>query len=278
MWSGATSIEFSTNGTQLYGFAGDGGSVLYHFNVNSNGITLASGMELSLGNYADFRCSAGRLFASNGSVYDPETGVPIGFGYFQKLPALDPALGLALFSHTGAVQVLRTRDLVRTGSIAVNGYPAGTNVTRWGDDGVAYSSGSWLVLVRSQLITDTDLDGMPDAWERIHFPGLDPASIAPGDDPDGDGFTSLAEWQAGTNPHDPDSSLRLGPARLDGGDAVLRFATVAGRRYSVQASANPNGGWLTIAQDIIGTGGNIFLNDPAVVSAPHRFYRLMLAP
>jgi hypothetical protein len=278
MWSGATSIEFSTNGTRLYGFAGDGGSVLYHFNVDSNGITLANGMELSLGYYADFRCSAGRLFANNGRVYDPETGAEIGFGYSQKLPALDSTLGIALFCHTGAVQVLRTRDLVRLGSVAVSGYAAGTNMTRWGADGIAYSTPSYLVLVRSALVTDTDLDGLPDAWERTHFPGLDPSSIAPGEDPDGDGFTNLAEWQAGTNPHDPDSSLRLGPAHLHGGDALLTFATVAGRRYSIQASANPHGGWLTIAQDIIGTGGIISINDPAVALAPHRFYRLMLAP
>jgi hypothetical protein len=59
---------------------------------------------------------------------------------------------------------------------------------------------------------------------------------------------------------------------------VLTFGTVAGRRYSIQASANPIGGWLTIAQDIIGTGGIISINDPAVAAAPHRFYRLMLAP
>jgi len=50
---------------------------------------------------------------------------------------------------------------------------------------------------------DTDADGLPDAWELQYFGTL---SYGPADDPDGDGFTNLQEYQAGTNPADAGSS------------------------------------------------------------------------
>ena len=51
-------------------------------------------------------------------------------------------------------------------------------------------------------IVDTDHDGFPDSWENAHFSGL---TQGPTDDPDGDGFDNLAEFNAGTDPMDPNS-------------------------------------------------------------------------
>jgi hypothetical protein len=44
---------------------------------------------------------------------------------------------------------------------------------------------------------DTDADGLPDVWELNGFGSL---NYGPNDDPDGDGYTNLQEYQAGTNP------------------------------------------------------------------------------
>ncbi len=50
--------------------------------------------------------------------------------------------------------------------------------------------------------SDTDLDGLLDAWENEHFGDLE---ATPEGDPDGDGLANLTEQNAGTDPNEGDS-------------------------------------------------------------------------
>ncbi len=54
---------------------------------------------------------------------------------------------------------------------------------------------------------DTDLDGLPDAWELRYFGGLGQANWS--DDSDQDGFNNLQEYGADTNPTNSNSCLRM---------------------------------------------------------------------
>ncbi|MCK5803589.1 MAG: pectate lyase [Lentisphaeria bacterium] len=60
------------------------------------------------------------------------------------------------------------------------------------------SVGGWPVLRSAPAPTDTDNDGMPDAWESAH--ALDPATPSNNADPDKDGYTNLEEYLNGTDP------------------------------------------------------------------------------
>ncbi len=59
-----------------------------------------------------------------------------------------------------------------------------------------YTAGSNPANVLSTPL-DTDADGLPDAWEQTYFGSL---TQTPGSDFDGDGYTNLQEYNAGTNP------------------------------------------------------------------------------
>ncbi len=62
--------------------------------------------------------------------------------------------------------------------------------------------------------TDTDGDGMPDAWENLF--GLDPGNAADASaDYDGDGLTNLQEYQRGTDPFAADTDLDGFPDNMD---------------------------------------------------------------
>ena len=65
-------------------------------------------------------------------------------------------------------------------------------------------------------IPDSDLDGLPDAWELTFFGNLTTSSGSPGEDFDNDGFDDRSEFLAGTHPVDTASLLDPLPHRTQG--------------------------------------------------------------
>lgn len=96
------------------------------------------------------------------------------------------------------------------------------------------------------VVTDTDGDGMPDAWETAH--GLSPNS--PDDaaqDADQDGASNLAEYQAGTDPRDSASVFRIKSFELESGQVRVTFDAVQGKSYVLEATGSLGGGrWLSV--------------------------------
>jgi hypothetical protein len=66
---------------------------------------------------------------------------------------------------------------------------------------------------------DTDSDSAADSWEWSHFGTL---SLDADADPDGDGTGNMAEYIAGTDPNDGQSTFQVSISRTDG-DAQVRF-------------------------------------------------------
>ena len=90
---------------------------------------------------------------------------------------------------------------------------------------------------RPPRFTDSDRDGISDEWEMTH--GLNPL-VNDGDlDPDGDGMSNWAEYQAGTNPRDPSDTLRIIDITYDSGLVSLRFLAKASRSYTVLTGPTP---------------------------------------
>ncbi|HEX5398711.1 MAG TPA: hypothetical protein VFY06_06655 [Verrucomicrobiae bacterium] len=87
--------------------------------------------------------------------------------------------------------------------------------------------------------TDTDGDGIPDAWELQEFGNLTTANAT--SDFDGDGVSDRNEYLAGTNPKDGSSFLHItsiargGPSHATT-HVTLQWTSVPNRFYAVQAA------------------------------------------
>jgi len=92
---------------------------------------------------------------------------------------------------------------------------------------------------------DDSFDGLPDDWQ-VQFWGANSDLWPAGNvDSDGDGASNLKEFQAGTNPIDATSNLRLRVTR-GGNHTVLSWNAVPGYVYQVQTSDNLLGPWTDL--------------------------------
>jgi hypothetical protein len=99
------------------------------------------------------------------------------------------------------------------------------------------------------VLADADRDGLPDGWESAYGFSATNRRDAMLDN-DGDGATNAEEYAAGTDPHDPQSYLRLDCVRtVDPNVWSIRFIAVSNRTYTLQAREgfSPGGAWSPTA-------------------------------
>ncbi len=155
-----------------------------------------------------------------------------------------------------------------------------------GDNGVSNATVSVTISA-----TDSDNDGLPDAWETDHELNAHDATDAMRDE-DGDGLTNQQEYRAGTDPHDARSTLAVATAtRTAEGHFTITWSAVAGVRYRIQYSnGTSNGGFDGMFTDLPrsseletcpATGPMTFTDDFTLTGPPPqgvRFYRIRTEP
>ena len=136
--------------------------------------------------------------------------------------------------------------------------------------------------------SDYDGDGLPDSYELAN--GLNPldstGTNGANGDPDHDGFTNLDEYQAGTNPHDPNSTpFRITSIVQQGNDVLLTWTTLGGKTNVVQFTAGAAGGsysnnYANLSSPIAVSGTGIvvanYLDVGGATNRPARYYRVKL--
>ena len=126
--------------------------------------------------------------------------------------------------------------------------------------------------------SDYDGDGLPDSWELLY--ALNPldatgANGASGD-LDGDGFTNLSEFLAGTDPASNSSLLRI-TSQADGGRTVT-WSSAAGRTYRILTTTNVNQPFVPLSGVLASGGATTSFTDPNPAGA-RKYYRIeLLAP
>ncbi len=147
------------------------------------------------------------------------------------------------------------------------------SVTSYGNDPV-----NWIAAAPNagtSGLADSDGDGLPDAWEEAN--GLNKLANDANLDPDGDGFTNLQEYTAGTNPHSAASRLKIDSVVSLVSGTQIGFLAASNRTYSVlYRDALGTGSWLKLAD--VGaqpTSQTVAVADDNDSSADARFYRLV---
>ena len=125
-----------------------------------------------------------------------------------------------------------------------------------------------------ELSGDTDTDGLPDDWERLYFTDL---SHTAEEDADHDGLSNGAEFEAGTNPVEPGSVLRIsGIAPQLGSGIRLTWTAVSGKSYRVQQTDElVSAVWSDVAGEVTATGSVAEKDVPSSDQAS-RYYRVIL--
>ncbi len=86
----------------------------------------------------------------------------------------------------------------------------------------------------AENLQDADGDGMPDAWETLHFGGTDVPGGGATEDYDQDGLCNRDEWAAGTNPANASSFLAVSSIATGSDSAItLRWRSVTGKHYTI---------------------------------------------
>lgn len=176
-------------------------------------------------------------YGVNVSTWTAGGGTPgalLGYAYGANI-------GWILFTPAGAPRV----DLT-TGRLS--GYAYSANVG-W------IQLGEFTLSVAANAIApapDSDGDGLPDAWELFHFPGL--GSVDAAGDYDGDGASNGAEYLADTDPTARADNFRLlafsfeRAAAGPGFDtANVSFTSRATRRYRIELATSLVGEWVDSA-------------------------------
>jgi hypothetical protein len=125
-------------------------------------------------------------------------------------------------------------------------------------------------------------DGIADTWRLRYFGSVRNHLSQAAADADGDGLPNWAEFKAGTNPNDVQSSLRMLAEKSSIGHSpsrglTLRWPSATALKYTIEVTQSiTESQWVPVASNIPGTGAEMeFMIDNPPNSS--QFYRVRLA-
>ncbi len=266
------SAQTTISATNRYAYAANAGWIDWNLApaTSANGVRVTDSFLAGYAYAANFGwIHLGDGAPANGSTYANTTAT----NYGVNLSLSGNLTGYAYAANIGWIQFEQTQ-----------GQPK-LNLLTGQFTGSAYSANlGWIALdtTLSDLATttisrpDSDADGIPDPWERWYFANLTLATAT--SDKDGDGASDRAEYQAGTDPLDPASKLKITDQTYNANftQATLTWTMVPTRNYRVEFDTDLLGLWTDSA---LGTftpaaGGTATRTVTPGTAAASRFFRV----
>ena len=204
--AGANVIEMAS-ANRMFGYFNEISSFDFvRWNVSNSGVNGGDIVHPMSGFGINIKYDAGRIYATNGQVFDPETLVQLGRfpgGLFVPDGAIKRVFVLTQSGTTATIKAYDTTTFLEVGSLTVAGLSGSAgSLIRWGTDGLAFrTSGGQVFIVRAPIVTlavtttaDTvdGADGVTSLREAIHvanaqfggvitfdLPGAGPYTITP---------------------------------------------------------------------------------------------------
>ena len=258
--SGATTTNNSIRGNSIFGNSGAA------IALNSSANLSIAAPSLTLATLATNTIISGNLTSFTNTTFQID---------FYSSPA-SPAQGMTYLGST-SVTTSAHGSVSFTANLAGH-VPAGRIITATATDPAGNSSAmSGGVAVTTVSSVN---DGIPDAWRAQYFGGngttTNSRSCATCD-ADGTGMNNLQKFLAGLNPTNSASVLRLNAISSIASNNVASVLSTPGTVYRIQYRDDLMSGFWSIAADqVVGTGTNIFIADPDVPFTAKRFYRLQV--
>ncbi|MEK7675638.1 MAG: CARDB domain-containing protein, partial [Verrucomicrobiota bacterium] len=201
--------------------------------------------------------------------------------YFSTNAVLDgPDTPLHSQSHSQALAVGGSYQVTNTVTIPANAPPNYYLIVKADDQNAVFEANetnNWRAFGVGQY-RDADGDGIPDWWEQQYFGSA--SNCDPEADPDGDGYTNMQEYIAGTDPLNPASALRITAIREVGNNVELDFVSISGKMYKVESKdALSDATWTQI--DVFTsniTGTQPVVEEGVVSGTTQLFYRVKCGP
>jgi pectate lyase len=115
-------------------------------------------------------------------------------------------------------------------------------------------------------------------WQLLYFGCTTCPQAAATADPDGDRFTNLQEFQAGTDPADSASLFRITSIALEADDIRVTWMSGPGKTNAIERTDSLPNSFAVLTNVVTTATTTDYLDVGAITNAPAFFYRIRLVP
>ncbi len=164
-------------------------------------------------------------------------------------------------SGNATFQISFTNPIKLSGYVSATATDTNGNTSEFGQD----------IVLTSNILVDTDNDGLPDEYELAF--GFNPNKADDSKmDSDNDGKSNYNEYLDGTNPTDNSDKFELKIIGYNDSSLSIQFKAINGVKYTISHANRIHGTWINYLTNIVGFNRTLTFSLPS--EKPNIFYKI----